>query len=213
MEYFNVCKEIWTRWVPQRGHAQVLQGELLRQIERLRHEAQKPRLDLRPDGGGSQPGNALKNSRQRQKCQSAAHRGEQHGGEGHPAVCGDLLGEGAGDGGEHRQLRHHKGKARRRGHGIAHGGSDGKACKRRQHADAKAPYRAEQAAAQQHGQVHGQPLHAALRPRRHVHQLRQQHGEGDDARRQHRLDGELAADAYVFTGEDRFDHLCFLLFI
>lgn len=40
MEYFNVCKEIWTRWVPQRGHAQVLQGELLRQIERLRHEAQ-----------------------------------------------------------------------------------------------------------------------------------------------------------------------------
>lgn len=40
MEYFDVCKEIWTRWVPQRGHAQVLQGELLRQIERLRHEAQ-----------------------------------------------------------------------------------------------------------------------------------------------------------------------------
>ena len=40
MEYFNVCKEIWNRWVPQRGHAQVLQGELLRQIERLRYEAQ-----------------------------------------------------------------------------------------------------------------------------------------------------------------------------
>lgn len=40
MEYFNVCKEIWTRWVPQRGQSQVLQGELLRQIERLRHEAQ-----------------------------------------------------------------------------------------------------------------------------------------------------------------------------
>lgn len=40
MEYFNVCKEIWNRWVPQRGYAQVLQGELLRQIERLRYEAQ-----------------------------------------------------------------------------------------------------------------------------------------------------------------------------
>ena len=40
MEYGNVCKEIWNRWVPQRGHAQVLQGELLRQIERLRYEAQ-----------------------------------------------------------------------------------------------------------------------------------------------------------------------------
>ena len=40
MEYFEVCKEIWNRWVPQRGQSQVLQGELLRQIERLRHEAQ-----------------------------------------------------------------------------------------------------------------------------------------------------------------------------
>ena len=40
MEYFNVCKEIWSRWVPQRGQSQVLQGELLRQIERLRYEAQ-----------------------------------------------------------------------------------------------------------------------------------------------------------------------------
>ena len=40
MEYFTVCKEIWSRWVPQRGPSQVLQGELLRQIERLRHEAQ-----------------------------------------------------------------------------------------------------------------------------------------------------------------------------
>ena len=40
MEYFHVCKEIWNRWVPQRGQSQVLQGELLRQIERLRYEAQ-----------------------------------------------------------------------------------------------------------------------------------------------------------------------------
>ena len=40
MEHFKVCKEIWNRWVPQRGPSQVLQGELLRQIERLRHEAQ-----------------------------------------------------------------------------------------------------------------------------------------------------------------------------
>ena len=40
MEYFHVCKEIWNRWVPQRGQSQVLQWELLRQIERLRYEAQ-----------------------------------------------------------------------------------------------------------------------------------------------------------------------------
>ncbi len=40
MEYFHVCQEIWNRWVPQRGPSQVLQGELLRQIEQLRHEAQ-----------------------------------------------------------------------------------------------------------------------------------------------------------------------------
>ena len=40
MEYFDVCKEIWNRWVPKRGQSQVLQGELLRQIERLRYEAQ-----------------------------------------------------------------------------------------------------------------------------------------------------------------------------
>ena len=40
MEYFHVCKEIWNRWVPQRGQSQVLQGELLRQIERLPYEAQ-----------------------------------------------------------------------------------------------------------------------------------------------------------------------------
>ena len=40
MEYFEICKEIWNRWVPKRGRSQVLQGELLRQIEKLRHEAQ-----------------------------------------------------------------------------------------------------------------------------------------------------------------------------
>lgn len=40
MQYFDVCKDIWTRFVPQRGQSAVLQGELLRQIEKLRHEAQ-----------------------------------------------------------------------------------------------------------------------------------------------------------------------------
>lgn len=40
MEEEQICREIWTRWVPKRGQSTVLQGELLRQIERLRHEAQ-----------------------------------------------------------------------------------------------------------------------------------------------------------------------------
>ena len=40
MEYFNICREIWNRWVPQIGISKVLQGELLRQIEKLRYEAQ-----------------------------------------------------------------------------------------------------------------------------------------------------------------------------
>ena len=40
MEEEQLCREIWTRWVPKRGQSSVLQGELLRQIERLRHEAQ-----------------------------------------------------------------------------------------------------------------------------------------------------------------------------
>ena len=33
MEEEQICREIWTRWVPKRGQSTVLQGELLRQIE------------------------------------------------------------------------------------------------------------------------------------------------------------------------------------
>ncbi len=43
MEYFHICKEIWQRWVPKMGTSKVLQGELLRQIEKLRFEAQNNR--------------------------------------------------------------------------------------------------------------------------------------------------------------------------
>ena len=32
MEEEQLCREIWTRWVPKRGQSSVLQGELLRQI-------------------------------------------------------------------------------------------------------------------------------------------------------------------------------------
>lgn len=41
MKYFQLCQEIWQQWVPQRGQSQVLQGELLRQIEKLRYEGTK----------------------------------------------------------------------------------------------------------------------------------------------------------------------------
>lgn len=39
-KYFNQCKIIWKNYVPKRGQSDVLQGELLRRIERLRYEAQ-----------------------------------------------------------------------------------------------------------------------------------------------------------------------------
>lgn len=38
--YFEECKYIWKNYVPQSGQSDVLQGELLRQIEKLRYEAQ-----------------------------------------------------------------------------------------------------------------------------------------------------------------------------
>lgn len=40
MKYFNEAKFIWTNLVPKNGQADNLQGELLRQIEKLRYEAQ-----------------------------------------------------------------------------------------------------------------------------------------------------------------------------
>lgn len=39
-KYFDECKFIWANYVPKSGQAQNLQGELLREIEKLRCEAQ-----------------------------------------------------------------------------------------------------------------------------------------------------------------------------
>ena len=39
-KYFHECKEIWKNYVPKEGQAENLQGELLREIEKLRYEAQ-----------------------------------------------------------------------------------------------------------------------------------------------------------------------------
>lgn len=39
-KYFEQCKYIWKNYVPKRGQADSLQGELLRQLEKLRCEAQ-----------------------------------------------------------------------------------------------------------------------------------------------------------------------------
>lgn len=38
--YFDECKFIWQNYVPKKGKAHNLQGELLREIERIRCEAQ-----------------------------------------------------------------------------------------------------------------------------------------------------------------------------
>lgn len=39
-KYFNECKYIWQQYVPKNGQANNLQGELLREIEKIRCEAQ-----------------------------------------------------------------------------------------------------------------------------------------------------------------------------
>lgn len=39
-KYLEECRKIWQTWVPPRGQSTVLQGELLRACEKLRHEAQ-----------------------------------------------------------------------------------------------------------------------------------------------------------------------------
>ncbi len=39
-KYFDECKFIWKNYVPKNGQATALQGELLRQLEKLRCEAQ-----------------------------------------------------------------------------------------------------------------------------------------------------------------------------
>ena len=40
-QYFEECKYIWQNYVPKNGVSYVLQGELLRLIEKLRYEAQE----------------------------------------------------------------------------------------------------------------------------------------------------------------------------
>ncbi len=40
MKHFDVCKKLWEIKVPKSGQADSLQGELLREVERLRGEAQ-----------------------------------------------------------------------------------------------------------------------------------------------------------------------------
>ena len=40
LHYFKECKFIWKNYVPKSGESDVLQGELLRQLEKLRYEAQ-----------------------------------------------------------------------------------------------------------------------------------------------------------------------------
>ena len=39
-QYFNECKYIWKNYVPKYGQSNTLQGELLREIEKIRYEAQ-----------------------------------------------------------------------------------------------------------------------------------------------------------------------------
>lgn len=39
MQHFDVCKDLWKSKVPSSGQADAVQGELLRQIEKLRNEA------------------------------------------------------------------------------------------------------------------------------------------------------------------------------
>ncbi len=39
-QYMEECKYIWKNYVPKNGQAKVLQGELLREIEKIRCEAQ-----------------------------------------------------------------------------------------------------------------------------------------------------------------------------
>lgn len=39
-KYYDQCKYIWKNYVPESGQSNILQGELLREIEKLRYEAQ-----------------------------------------------------------------------------------------------------------------------------------------------------------------------------
>lgn len=41
MKYFKQCQKIWKEFVPDQGQADNVQGELLREIEKLRYEAQQ----------------------------------------------------------------------------------------------------------------------------------------------------------------------------
>lgn len=39
LTHLKTCRKIWKKWVPERGQADTLQGEMLRQLEKLRREA------------------------------------------------------------------------------------------------------------------------------------------------------------------------------
>lgn len=41
VSYFEEARHIWTTYVPSRGQAETVQGELLRSVEKLRDEAQR----------------------------------------------------------------------------------------------------------------------------------------------------------------------------
>jgi hypothetical protein len=41
VEYFEEARSLWLRYVPARGQAETVQGELIRAVEKLRDEAQR----------------------------------------------------------------------------------------------------------------------------------------------------------------------------
>jgi hypothetical protein len=41
VEYFEEARSLWLRYVPPRGQAETVQGELIRAAEKLRNEAQR----------------------------------------------------------------------------------------------------------------------------------------------------------------------------
>ncbi|MCQ9282517.1 hypothetical protein NQ129_12080 [Priestia aryabhattai] len=40
MKYFEQAKEIWTKYFPKNGQTDIVEGELIRAIDKLRWEAQ-----------------------------------------------------------------------------------------------------------------------------------------------------------------------------
>jgi hypothetical protein len=50
MQYFEEARDLWRTYVPRRGQAESVQGELIRAVEKLRDEAQR-------NGNGNGNGN------------------------------------------------------------------------------------------------------------------------------------------------------------